>query len=68
LMDVVEAIYEDGVLRVLNPSKIESDLITVEILNLEEVLSGEEEDLLEEALSEREKGRYHTFEEVLTEK
>jgi predicted DNA-binding antitoxin AbrB/MazE fold protein len=63
-MDVVEAIYEDGVLRVLNPSKIDSDLITVKILNIEEVLSEEEEDLLKEALSEREKGRYHTCEEV----
>ena len=64
LMDVVEAIYEDGVLRVLNPSKIDSDLITVKILNIEEVLNEEENDLLEEALSEREKGRCHTFEEV----
>ena len=64
LMDVVEAIYEDGVLRVLNPSNIDSDLITVKILNIEEVLNEEEKDLLEEALSEREKGRYHTFEEV----
>ena len=63
-MDVVEAIYEDGVLRVLNPSNIDSDLITVKILNIEEVLNEEEKDLLEEALSEREKGRYHTFEEV----
>jgi hypothetical protein len=63
-MDVVEAIYKDGMLRVLDPSKIDSDLITVKILNIEEVLSAEEEDLLKEALSEREKGKYHTFEEV----
>jgi hypothetical protein len=62
-MDVVEAIYKDGMLRVLDPSKIDSDLITVKILNIEEVLSAEE-DLLKEALSEREKGKYHTFEEV----
>ena len=39
-------------------------MITVKILNIEEVLNEEEEDLLEEALSEWEKGRYHTFEEV----
>jgi hypothetical protein len=45
-------------------SKIDSDLITVKILNIEEVLNEEENDLLEEALSEREKGRYRTFEEV----
>ncbi len=63
-MDVVEAIYKDGMLRVLDPSKIDSDLITVKILNIEEVLCAEEEDLLKEALSEREKGKYHTFEEV----
>lgn len=63
-MDVVEAIYKDGVLRVLDPSKIDSDLITVKILNIEEVLSDEEDDLLKEALSDREKGKYHPFEEV----
>lgn len=63
-MDVIEAIYKDGVLRVLDPSKIDSDLITVKILNIEEVLSAEEDDLLKEALSDREKGKYHTLEEV----
>jgi predicted DNA-binding antitoxin AbrB/MazE fold protein len=63
-MDVIEAIYKDGMLRVLDPSKIDSDLITVKILNIEEVLSAEEEDLLKDALIEREKGKYHTFEEV----
>jgi len=62
-MGVIEAIYEDGVLRILDPSKIDSNLITVKILNMDEVLS-EEEDLLEDALCDREKGKYHTFEEV----
>ena len=60
-MDVVEAIYKDGMLRVLDPSKIDSDLITVKILNIEEVLSDEEEGLLKEALSEREKGKISHF-------
>ena len=63
-MSVIEAIYEDGVLRVLDPSKIDSNLITVKILNMEEVLSEEDENLLKEALSDREKSKYHTFEEV----
>ena len=63
-MDVVEAIYEGGNLRVLDPSKIDSELITVKILNIEEVLSEDEENLLNEAISEREKGKYHTFDEV----
>jgi hypothetical protein len=63
-MDVVEAIYEEGNLRVLDPSKIDSDLITVKILNIEEVLNEDEEDLLKEALSERAKGQYYTFDEV----
>jgi predicted DNA-binding antitoxin AbrB/MazE fold protein len=63
-MGVIEAIYEDGVLRILDPSKIDSNLITVKILNMDEVLSEEEEDLLEDALCDREKGKYHTFEEV----
>jgi predicted DNA-binding antitoxin AbrB/MazE fold protein len=63
-MDVVEAIYEEGNLRVLDPSKIDSELITVKILNIEEVLSDDEENLLKEALNERKKGKYHTFDEV----
>jgi len=64
VMDVVEAIYEEGNLRVLDPSKIDSELITVKILNIEEVLSEDEENLLKEALNDREKGKYHTFDEV----
>ena len=63
-MDVVEAIYEKGNLRVLDPSKIDSELITVKILNIEEVLSEDEENLLKEAISERKNGKYHTFDEV----
>ncbi|OPY48938.1 MAG: hypothetical protein A4E49_03309 [Methanosaeta sp. PtaU1.Bin112] len=63
-MDVVEAIYEEGNLRILDPSKIDSELITVKILNIEEVLSDDEENLLKEALRDREKGKYHTFDEV----
>jgi hypothetical protein len=63
-MDVVEAIYEEGNLRVLDPSKIDSELITVKILNIEEVLSNDEENLLKEALRDREKGKYHTLDEV----
>ena len=46
-MSVIEAIYGNGGLRVLDPSKIDSNLITVKILNMEEVLSEEEENLLE---------------------
>jgi hypothetical protein len=64
VMEVVEAIYEEGNLRVLDPSKIDSELITVKILNIEEVLSDNEEHLLKEALSDREMGKYHTFDEV----
>lgn len=64
LMDVVEAVYEDGVLRVLNPSKIDSDLITVKILNIEDILSEEEEDMLQEALNDRETEKYRTLDEV----
>jgi len=63
-MDVVEAIYEEGNLRVLDPSKIDSELITVKILNIEEILSDDEENLLKEALNDREKGMYHTLDEV----
>lgn len=41
-MDEIEAIYKDGVLRIVNPAKIESDVVTVRILNRDEMLMEEE--------------------------
>ena len=41
-MGEIEAIYEDGVLRIVKPAKIESDVITVRILNKDEMLTEED--------------------------
>ena len=41
-MGEIEAIYKDGVLRIVNPAKIDSDVVTVRILNWGEMLMEEE--------------------------
>ncbi len=60
----VEAIYKDGVLKLVSPIKIKDDRIVVKILNRDEILT--EEDLRDiiEAVNEREKGHYYKMEEV----
>jgi len=63
-MKVVEAIYEDGVLKLVKPEKIDNDVVMVKILNRDEVLTEEDMKDILEALSEREKGNYYRMEEV----
>ena len=41
-MGEIEAIYEDGVLRIVKPAKIQSDVVTVRILNKDEMLTEED--------------------------
>jgi len=41
-MSEIEVIYEDGVLRIVKPAKIESDVVTVRILNRDEMLTEED--------------------------
>ena len=41
-MGEIEAIYEDWVLRIVKPAKIESDVVTVRILNKDEMLTEED--------------------------
>ncbi|MBA7513858.1 hypothetical protein ES705_05876 [subsurface metagenome] len=41
-MGEIEAIYEEGVLRIVKPAKIESDVVTVRILNRDEMLTEED--------------------------
>jgi len=60
----VEAIYEDGVLKLVKPEKIDNDVVMVKILNRDEVLTEEDMKDILEALSEREKGNYYKMEEV----
>ena len=63
-MEAIDAIYEKGVFRIVKPTKIESDVLTVRILNREEILTEKDMEDILEATSERDKGRYHKFDEV----
>ena len=63
-MGEIEAIYEDGVLRIVKPAKIESDVVTVRILNKDEMLTEEDMKDILKAMDEREKGNYYKLKEV----
>ncbi|MBU4374815.1 MAG: hypothetical protein L6244_07680 [Candidatus Methanoperedenaceae archaeon] len=63
-MEEVETIYEKGAFRILKPAKIESDIVTVRILNRDEVLTEEDMEDVLEALSKREKGKCYKLDEV----
>ena len=66
-MDEIEAIYEGGVLRIVNPAKIDSDVVTVRILNRDEMLTEEDMKDILDAQEEREKGKYYKLEEAFNE-
>jgi len=63
-MGEIEAIYEEGVLRIVKQAKIESDVVTVRILNRDEMLTEEDMKDVLKAMDEREKGNYYKLEEV----
>jgi len=63
-MNKIEVIYEKGSLRILKPAKIESDVITVKILNRDEILTDEDMEDILEAMNEKEKGNYYRADEV----
>ena len=63
-MGEIEAIYEEGVLRIVKSAKIESDVVTVRILNRDEMLTEEDMKDILKAQDEREKGNYYKLEEV----
>ncbi|ADD08842.1 antitoxin AF2212-like protein [Candidatus Aciduliprofundum boonei] len=60
----VEAIYENGVLKLVSPVKIKDDKIVVRIVNRDEILTEEDMRDIIEAVDEREKGHYYKMEEV----
>ncbi|HEC93148.1 MAG TPA: hypothetical protein ENI51_09185 [Candidatus Atribacteria bacterium] len=60
----IDAIYEDGLLRIIKPAKIESDELTVKILNRDEILTDEDMKDIIKAIDEREKGEVYSFDEV----
>ena len=63
-MGEIEAVYEEGVLRIVKPAKIESDVVTVRILNRDEILTEEDMKDILNAMDEREKGNYYKLKEV----
>jgi len=63
-MGEIEAIYEDGVLRIVKPAKIESDVVTVRILNRDEMLTEEDMKDILNAMDKREKENYYKLKEV----
>jgi predicted DNA-binding antitoxin AbrB/MazE fold protein len=63
-MGEIEAVYEEGVLRIVKPAKIESDVVTVRILNKDEMLTEEDMKDILNAMDEREKGNYYKLKEV----
>ena len=64
-MGEIEAIYEDGVLRIVKPAKIESDVVTVKILNKDEMLTEVDMKDILNAMDERENGHYYKLKDVL---
>jgi predicted DNA-binding antitoxin AbrB/MazE fold protein len=60
----VDVVYERGVFKIINPAKIDTDEITVHIVNRDEILT--ETDMLDilDAVSSRKEDSYHTYEET----
>jgi predicted DNA-binding antitoxin AbrB/MazE fold protein len=63
-VEEIEAIYEGGVLRIVNPAKLKSDVVTVRILNRDELLTEEDMRDILEAQEEREKGNFYKTEDA----
>ena len=60
----VDVIYERGVLRIINSAEIDTDEITVHIINRDEILTGPDMRDILDALAAREKGDYYKYEDV----
>ena len=64
IMKEVEALYKNGTLKIVNPSKIQFDKVTVKILNRDEILTEEDMKDIIKAKSQREKEHYYTKKEA----
>ena len=60
----VDAIYEKGILRLIKPTKINSDTLTVKIINRDEILTEEDMEDVIEAVTQRESGKYYEMKDV----
>lgn len=63
-MDVYEAIYKDGSLRLVGMPQIEADVVKVKILNRDEILTEKDTKDILNALKEKSEGKLSTFEDV----
>jgi predicted DNA-binding antitoxin AbrB/MazE fold protein len=63
-MGEIAAIYEGGVLRIVNPAKLETGVLTVRILNRDEMLMEEDMRDILEAQEDREKGKFYKLEDA----
>ncbi len=63
-MEEVEAVYQDGVLKLVSPIKITSERLFVKIINRDEILTEEDMKDIVEALREHAEGKTKRFDEV----
>ena len=64
-MEEVDAVYQDGILKLVSPVKITSDRIFVKVINRDEILTEEDMRDIVEALKEHIEGKTRRLEEVL---
>ena len=63
-MEEVEAVYQDGVLKLVSPIKITSERMFVRIINRDEILTEEDMKDVVEALKEHAEGKTKRLEKV----
>ena len=63
-MKEIEALYKNGILKIVKPGRIKSDVIKVKILNRDEILTEEDMEDILKAKNQREKGDYFTKKDV----
>lgn len=64
IMQVLEALYKNGILRIVKPEKIDSNLVQIKIVNRDNILTEEDMKDILEAKSERDKGKYYTLDKI----
>ena len=60
----IDVIYEKGVFKIVNPAKIDTDEITVHIVNRDEILTETDMRDILNAVAARDRGDYYTYEDV----
>ena len=63
-MKEIEALYKNGTLKIVSPNKIDSDRVTVKILNRDEILTEEDMKDILKAKSQRSKNNYYRKKDV----